>query len=181
MMVRSGPYWLWSTGSSGYVHVGTILGQITANRTNLGRRTAAMLGARLAQEGEYVRVVLGDGSATARGPTSAASKPFDGTVTAEADDVDQGRVAATVSLRRPGIAVLSASFDPGWTASVDGQVESTDTVAPAVVGVVLPAGTHRIAFQYRGYPDYLILFGISALTLAAAIGAALLHRRRPRH
>jgi uncharacterized membrane protein YfhO len=66
---------------------------------------------------------------------------------------------------RAGVVVLSASYDPGWTASVDGRPQRTLMVAPALVATRVPAGTHRIVFRYRGYSNYPLLFAISAATL----------------
>ena len=69
-------------------------------------------------------------------------------------------------MRRPGVAVLSASYDPGWTATVNGRRVPTQMVAPALVAVNVPAGTDHVVFRFRGYGDYPELFALSALTLA---------------
>jgi uncharacterized membrane protein YfhO len=63
--------------------------------------------------------------------------------------------------------MLSASFDPGWTATVDGRRQRTETVAPALVAVEVPAGEHRIIFRYRGWQDYPLLFAACAAALVA--------------
>ena len=58
-------------------------------------------------------VRLGRTGASLRAPNaphaSVASR-----VVSEHDDLAQGVVSATVDMSRPGIVVLSASFDPGW-------------------------------------------------------------------
>jgi uncharacterized membrane protein YfhO len=90
-----------------------------------------------------------------------------GDVTAETDDLGDGAVTATVTMRHPGAVVLSASFDDGWTATVDGRAQPTVMVAPALVATEVPAGTHTLVFRYRGYPGYPELFGLCALALAA--------------
>jgi uncharacterized membrane protein YfhO len=82
-------------------------------------------------------------------------------------------------MRRPGVAVLSASYDPGWTATVNGRPVRTRMIAPALVGVSVPAGTDHIVFQYRGYRGYPELIGLAGLTLVAlAVGPRWLRRRR---
>jgi uncharacterized membrane protein YfhO len=76
--------------------------------------------------------------------------------------------------------VLSASFDPGWTATVDGRPRPIRMVAPALVAVDVPAGTSRVVFRfhgYGGYPVWLALSGLSLLVLAA-VPVALRRRRR---
>jgi hypothetical protein len=53
-------------------------------------------------------------------------------------------------------------------------------LAPALVGVAVPAGTHRIAFHYTGFENYPELLTLAVLTLlvAALIGRRSLERRR---
>ena len=50
--------------------------------------------------------------------------------------------------------VLSASFDPGWTVTVDGHPARTEMVAPALVAVTVPAGRHHVVFRYSGFGSY---------------------------
>jgi uncharacterized membrane protein YfhO len=83
-----------------------------------------------------------------------------------------------MTIRRPGAVVLSASFDPGWSATVDGRPRPTMMVAPALVATAVPAGTHTIGFRYRGYSGYPELFAVCALTLAVFAGADVIGRRR---
>src|SRR6201996_8616989 len=39
LAMRSGPYWLWTIDGAGYVQAGQIVGEISANRTNVGTRS----------------------------------------------------------------------------------------------------------------------------------------------
>jgi hypothetical protein len=80
-------------------------------------------------------------------------------------------------MRRPGVAVLSASYDPGWTATVNCRPLPTRMVAPALVAVDVPAGTDHVAFQFHGYGDYPPLLALSGLTLAIAAVAPVCARR----
>jgi len=98
-------------------------------------------------------------------------------VTSESDDLDDGVVTATVTMRRPGVVVLSAAFDDGWRVTVDGRARTTKMVAPALVATDVPAGTHTIGFRYRGYSGYPELFALCATALAAFAGADAFRRR----
>jgi hypothetical protein len=55
-------------------------------------------------------------------------------------------------------------------------------VAPALVGVDVPADTDHVVFAFRGYGDYPELLALSALTLVMVAGAPVCVRRaRQRH
>jgi len=58
-----------------------------------------------------------------------------------------GRLA--VSAEGPGLLVLAESWDPGWSASVDGQPARVLRVNYAQMGVVLQAGAHRVRLRHR--------------------------------
>jgi uncharacterized membrane protein YfhO len=88
-----------------------------------------------------------------------------GTLVAQTDHLTAGRATATVTMHRRGAVVLSASFDPGWTATVDRRSQPTEMVAPALVATTVQSGTHRVVFHYAGFRGYSLLFAISALAL----------------
>ncbi len=167
LTMRSGPYWLWTINGDGYVQAGQIVGEISANRTNVGARSVPLLHSGLAADGAYLAVRYGAGGAD--GPLSAArSQSTAGTVIAESANLDNGEASATVRMRLPGVTVLSVSYDPGWTATVNGRQEPVRMVAPALVAVDVPAGTAHVVFRYHGYGDYPALLSLSGLTLAMA-------------
>jgi uncharacterized membrane protein YfhO len=103
-----------------------------------------------------------------------------GTVVAQADRLTAGRAAATVAMHRRGAVVLSASFDPGWTATVDGRSQPTEMIAPALVATSVQAGTHRVVFRYRGFRGYPLLFAVSAAVLLAVLLSIIAPSRRLR-
>jgi len=180
LAMRSGPYWLWTIDGTGYVQAGQIVGEIPANRTNVGTRSRPLLGSGLAADGAYLSVRYGSGGGgdgrlpTVRGRSSA------GAVRAERAGLDNGEATATVRMRRPGVAVLSTSYDPGWTATVNGRPQPTRMVAPALVAADVPAGTDHVVFRYHGYGDYPPLLALSGLTLAIAAAPVCARRARRR-
>ena len=116
---------------------------------------------------------------TGRLPAAPRQSPA-GVVRAQHADLDDGQAAATVRMRRPGVAVLSASYDPGWTATVNGRRQPTRMVAPALVAVDVPAGTDHVVFRFHGYDDYPELLALSGLTLAIVAVAPVCMRRARR-
>ena len=68
---------------------------------------------------------------TAAGARGAQGSP--GQVVAEHADLANGQAHAVVTTNRRATVVLSASYDPGWTATVDGRPAPTVMVAPALV------------------------------------------------
>jgi hypothetical protein len=64
-------------------------------------------------------------------------------VTYEPNSVD---IATTSS--RPGILVLTDSYDPNWTVTVDSASAALLRVDTALRGVCMPAGEHHVRFDY---------------------------------
>jgi hypothetical protein len=166
LAMRSGPYWLWTINGAGYVQAGRIIGEISANRTNVGARSRRVLGSGLAADGAYLSVRYGSGGGGDGRLPTVPSQYSAGEVSAERADLDDGEASATVRMRRPGVAVLSVSYDPGWTATVNGRRRPVRMVAPALVAVDVPAGTDHVVFRFHGYGDYPALLALSGLTLA---------------
>ncbi len=173
LAMRSGSYSLWTLDGTGYVQAGRIVGEISANRTNVGTRSVALLRSGLAADGAYLSVNYGsDAGGDVRVRTPPRQAPA-GTVRRQRADLDNGQASATVQMGRPGIAVLSTSYDPGWTATVNGRRQPIRMVAPALVAVYVPAGTDQVVFGYHGYSGYPTLFAVSGLTLVLIVFAPL--------
>ena len=84
------------------------------------------------------------------------------------------RVVVDAQLQQPGLLVVSDLFYPGWTAEV-ASADGTRTQVPILRtnrimrGVVLPAGTHRIAFVYRPLSFYAgVLISVAAWLIFGA-------------
>lgn len=179
-VLTSGPYSLWAVSGTSYIQAGQITGGITADRADLGTRSLPVLRSGLAASGAYLSVRYGSASSSDRLPRQPSAPPA-GAVSSQRARLSSGQASATLRMRRAGIAVLSASYDPGWTATVNGRPQPTLMIAPALTGVAVPAGTDHVVFRYRGYGDYPQLLALSGLTLiAAAAGPALARRARRR-
>lgn len=77
------------------------------------------------------------------------------------------RVEVATASDAPAYLFLADTFDPGWSATVDGK---TVPILPAQVAfraVFLPAGAHRVVFAYRP-AGFGLGLGISAAGLVAA-------------
>jgi len=79
-----------------------------------------------------------------------------------------GHVAAKVKTLTGGLVVLRESAYPGWRVSVDGQAAQLIQCNRFFLGVIVPAGEHRVSFDY--VPTYWKL----SLALAATAALVLL-------
>lgn len=173
---RRGHYALWSIPGNGYVQVVQTRGSISASSGNLGSFAAAFL-ASLPIAGAIYPTVAYESTAGAPGTLGADSSLSTppGSVLFVRSDFASGTVDAEVSATREAVVLLSASYDPGWQATVDGRPVATEMVAPALVGVRIGSGTHTVRFVYRGFPDYPEMLGLGALGFLALV---IIERRR---
>jgi hypothetical protein len=88
-------------------------------------------------------------------------------------------VVVDAELTRPGLLVLADSMYPGWQAMVDGQPTPIYYTNLFMRGVFLEPGAHQVRFVYR--PGVVWVGAVvSIATVAVAIGAFAVHRRRAR-
>ncbi|MCU1492265.1 MAG: Bacterial rane protein YfhO, partial [Acidimicrobiaceae bacterium] len=159
---RRGNYALWEIPGYGYVQVVDSRGSVTATSGDLGSFSAAFLAGLPSTDPLYPTVAYG-GGAPARGTLPSGEDPSrpPGRVLSQQSDLAEGTASAEVSVERTAVVLLSASYDPGWQATVDGRRVATEMVAPALVGVRVGPGLRTVRFVYRGFPDYpqLLLLG----------------------
>jgi putative flippase GtrA len=167
LLTQLGEYKLWTVkGSTQLIQVVDTTSTITANGGNIGGQTESFLDSDLPAKGLYATIAYGGQPAAAPTlPAGTSAQGPAGTVTSERIDLAQGRAVATIFARRTAVVLLKASFDPGWTVTVDGEPATTEMVAPALVGVTVSPGQHTVVFQFRGYASYPLLFGIALLAL----------------
>jgi hypothetical protein len=88
------------------------------------------------------------------------------------DDEEIVEIEATLSAT--GLLVLADSFYPGWRATVNGVPAPIRATNHLFRGVYLPAGTHRVRFEYR---PWSFSVGAAASLAALACLATLLGMR----
>jgi hypothetical protein len=173
-LATDGPFALWEVATAGPLRVVDTSGPIAATRDDLTTATSAFLRSDLPDRGRYPTVAFGGRPAAA--PTLAEGHDPEGpageVLETEASSAD-GRFSGRVRAARPAAVALAASFDPRWTATVDGRPVPVQMLAPALVGVPVPAGEHRVAFVYEPISSwaYALWFGlgIGAVWLLAAL------------
>lgn len=179
-VMHRGIYWLYELPADGYVSVVDTVGTLDANRFDVGPVTDDLLAGPTISE--HRDLTVGWAGARAPSPTSPGRRPggpAPGEVISEGRSLVSGRMSAVVRMRRRAVVVLSASYDPGWTATVDGHRAKVEMIAPAVLGVVAGPGTHRVVFRYVGFGWYPQLWGLAALALVVAGWWGRQGRRRP--
>jgi hypothetical protein len=166
LLDAAGRHRLYEVDTTGYFQVVDVIGSVTADRADLGDATARFRNSDGASRNVYPSVAF-DGAAAAP-PTVAGSEPpagAPGKVLDTTIHADDGSFTATVDAARPAMVLLKETYDPRWHVTVDGAAAKPVMLAPSLVGVNVPAGRHVVAFQYRSYQYYPVLFAIGLLTL----------------
>jgi hypothetical protein len=178
----SGDYCLWALPDPGYIHVYDTTGVLHATRADVGTQSEQLLDSPLTDEQRDLTVAFNGGRAAP--PTASPSEVLSGApghVVVQSADLANGQARAVVKTSRRATVVLSASYDPGWGATVDGRPVPTVMVAPALVGVVVGPGVHTVTFSYGGYGTYAALFVVALVVLVAlAVWTIVDNRRRHR-
>lgn len=99
------------------------------------------------------------------GLPTASEAPLRGKPAAIVRD-DPTLVEVEAELEAPGLLVLADSYFPGWRATLDGEPVEIRPANHLFRGVLLPAGRHRVRFEYR--PRWLAL-GIAASGVGAVV------------
>jgi hypothetical protein len=176
LVLRNRQFRVFELPGSTYLRIADTVGTIAAGRADIGSRAARYLWSALPGQDRYLTVAYAGGRPavpTLRPGARPAGPP--GTLLAEHASLASGTASTVVHLRRTAVVVLSASFDPGWSATIDGRQAPVQMVAPALPAVTVPPGTHHITFRYRGFGGYPELFALAAASL---LTAAVITRRR---
>ncbi len=71
---------------------------------------------------------------------------------------------------------IAVTFDPGWTAIIDGQPTTIHETASGQMGLVAPAGDRLVRLRYR---DRNVFVGLTLSVLGLFVAVALWARGRP--
>lgn len=97
--------------------------------------------------------------------------------TARITELEGTRLVVEAAATRAGTLVVTDAWARGWTARVDGKPVDVERVDYLFRGVELPAGTHRVEFQYR--PLSWRVGSITSVLALLALVAVLAVRRAP--
>jgi len=104
-------------------------------------------------------------------PADAAGAPVAARV--EAEGLDAGAASATVEAEGDGHLIFSRTFFPAWRALLDGRPAPVLVANARDLAVAVPAGRHRVAFEYDAAPFRRgVAFQAAAFLLAAGIAIA---------
>ncbi|BAL99008.1 MULTISPECIES: YfhO family protein [Caldilinea] len=115
------------------------------------------------------RVTVVEGALDGARPASAQDR-------AEIIEYDPERVRIRTQSTQPALLVLSDSFYPGWSATIDGRPALIKPVNGLFRGVVVPGGEHEVIFIFEptGWREGLLLAMAGAALLMLLSGATTL-------
>ena len=181
LVFTAGNYWLYVLPANGYVRVVDTVGVLEADRTDVGSRSVPYMASALPAEGRYLTVAWAGRRAATPTQPAGGTAGIAGVVTSTQSALPDGQAGATVVAYRRAVVVLSASFDPGWVATVDGRRVPTQMLAPALVGVAVGPGRHTVTWSYQAYEGYPVLWVLAGTVLVAVpVVAWAIARRRAR-
>ncbi len=99
-------------------------------------------------------------------------------------DFTSTRVEGTIRCNRNGVLYTSIPQDGNWEATVDGKPAQITLIGDAMVGLILPEGTHTVSFTYRNRIfdlGWKISLACAAVFLALSFTANPPYRKRGKY
>lgn len=87
-----------------------------------------------------------------------------------------GRFSGEVSTAESALLLVSTTWDPNWTVTLDGEPAEVVPADAAFVGIPIPPGTHVVEGRFRDR-SFLLGGAIAALALAILVALAVRDRR----
>jgi hypothetical protein len=101
---------------------------------------------------------------------------------AKITDYRPNQVTITTQSDAPGILVLTDSYEPNWTVTVDGAPAQLVRVYTALRGICVPAGAHEVVFRYEpGAFQIGVIISVISWSVVVAMGGFMMVRRMRRH
>jgi hypothetical protein len=81
------------------------------------------------------------------------------------------RVEIAADAKTPAYLLLTDTFDPGWSATVDGKPATIRPAYAAFRAIFLPIGKHRVVFTYEpaGFREGLALTVVGLIAILACL------------
>jgi hypothetical protein len=163
VLATAGRHVLYTVPTTGYLEVvDTVAPSISANHATMAGAPVQFLSSALLRQREFPTIAFdGWAAAPASLPAGTARTGSAGEVVSQYARSEEGAWGGTVHAARPAVVLLKVAFQPRIRATVDGHRVATEMVAPGMVGVPVPAGTHQVAFEYVEfqYDDVLLVVG----------------------
>ena len=86
------------------------------------------------------------------------------------------RVEVAVRAETPGFLLLSDTYDPGWSATVDGRAATISPANVAFRAVALPEGDHSVVFAYRP-AGFLLGMALTAIGIGLAVASLVVRSK----
>ena len=183
VVATAGRHVLYRMPTTGYLEVvDTVAPSISANHSTMAGAPVGFLSSTLLTSRQFPTVAF-DGKPAAPPSLPAGRAPAGpaGRVLSQYARSQQGAWGGTVVAARPAVVLLKVAFQPRIHATVDGQPVGTEMVAPGMVAVPVPAGTHQVRFAYDEfqYDEVLLLAGVLAIAGLWWVPRRLARRREP--
>jgi len=169
-------YTLYRAETTGYATFARIKDVLVPAHTDVQAQTFILRNQALwlyssdAESGTYWRWDYPDGGASQE--RTATGAPGSGTILDENET--GGRIVVHADCKTTSNLIFKMTYHPNWHVMIDGHERPIFMVSPSYIGVVVPAGRHEIAAEYRSSALKKLLLTIGACTMMLMI---LLRRR----
>jgi hypothetical protein len=182
LLAQQGRHTLWQLDTSGYLDVvDSVSPPVVEDHTNIATHALGFVDSPQLTQHQYPTVAFNgtDAAAPSLPPGVVPNGPA-GRIESQQVSLTDATFKADVVANRNAVILLKVSYDPRWQVSVDGIESRPDMIAPALMGVTVPAGHHSVIFRYVPDREYPLLLAIGLLALLGlGFGPRLIRRNLP--